>query len=91
MTEQLRRFRDRYAGFVPGDYEEYCDLMSKPMTWGDNITLQAAADFYGCEIFILTSYQQEAIIRVLPEGRPSEQKIWLAFWAEVHYNSLHLS
>lgn len=89
MVRQLRKRPDKYASFVPGDFAQYCDSMSRSSTWGDHITLQAAADYYGLKIAIVTSYVSNVVLEILPEVQRSERVIWLAFWAEVHYTSLY--
>ena len=52
-------------------------------TWGDHVTLQAAADAYGVRICILTSFLSDAVISIDPMVLRSEDDLWLAFWAEV--------
>lgn len=54
VVKMLRAEPDAYAAFVcegDGDtYEEYCANMSRDGTWGDAITMQAAADAYGVKV-----------------------------------------
>ena len=40
--------------FVPEDYASYVAEMARETTWGDHITLQAAADAYGLGPHIIT-------------------------------------
>jgi hypothetical protein len=40
--------------FVPDDYRTYVDKMARDGTWGDHLTLQAAADAYGVRIMVIT-------------------------------------
>lgn len=56
--------------------------MSCDGTWGDHVTLQAAADALGLRIHVLSDYLQEAYIEVLPELRKSTKVLQLCFWAE---------
>ena len=73
--------------------------MSRLGTWGDHLTLQAAADAYGVRICLVTSFTEGAIIHICPTQLPQQAAygaqqrgdgpaLWLSFWAEVHYNSL---
>ncbi|KHG29033.1 OTU domain-containing [Gossypium arboreum] len=62
---------------------------SRTSEWGDHLTLQAAADWYGVKIFILTSFKDTCYIEILPHYQKSERIIFLSFWAEVHYNSIY--
>ncbi|TKY51617.1 Ovarian tumor, otubain [Spatholobus suberectus] len=57
--------------------------------WGDHVTLQAAADWYGVKIFVITSFKDTCYIEILPLIQKSGRVIFLSFWAEVHYNSIY--
>ena len=41
--QQLQLQPERYSMYVPGEYKQYCAEMAKSSTWGDHVTLQAAA------------------------------------------------
>lgn len=41
---------------MPDDYRAYVDKMARDGTWGDHLTLQAAADAYGVRIMVITRY-----------------------------------
>jgi hypothetical protein len=43
VVDQLCCFPERYKDYVSADYHEYCSSMSKLGTWGDHVSLQAAA------------------------------------------------
>lgn len=70
-------------------YDDYLEKMSKNGEWGDNVTLQAAADSYGVKIFVITSFKDTCYIEILPSIQKSKRVIFLSFWAEVHYNSIY--
>ncbi|XP_048607747.1 OVARIAN TUMOR DOMAIN-containing deubiquitinating enzyme 9 isoform X3 [Brassica napus] len=57
--------------------------------WGDHVTLQAAADWYGVRMFVITSFKDTCYIEILPHLQKSNRLICLSFWAEVHYNSIY--
>ena len=86
---QLRRERARYSVFVPEDYGAYVDEMARETTWGDHITLQAAADAYGVAMCVISSYKDNFVIEIQPTAKRSERVLWISFWAEVHYNSIY--
>jgi len=94
VVKMLRAEPDAYAAFVcegDGDtYEEYCANMSRDGTWGDAITMQAAADAYGVKICMLTSYRESFFVEIEPRHKSSTSSLTLmiSFWAEIHYNSL---
>ncbi|EFJ43151.1 hypothetical protein VOLCADRAFT_96682 [Volvox carteri f. nagariensis] len=89
VVETLRKRASSYSGYVPGDYDEYCTSMAKSGTWGDHVTLQAAADHYGLRIQVVTSFAHSPLIYIDPATRLSPRTLYLSFWAEVHYNSLY--
>ncbi|KAK4263430.1 hypothetical protein QN277_028836 [Acacia crassicarpa] len=89
ITNQLYSHPELYAGYVPMAYSDYLRKMGKGGEWGDHVTLQAAADWYGVKIFVITSFKGTCYIEILPQIQKSERVIFLSFWAEVHYNSIY--
>nr|GMD27232.1 OTU domain-containing protein DDB_G0284757-like [Ipomoea batatas] len=89
IVNQLKSCREIYEGYVPMAYDDYLHKMSKSGEWGDHVTLQAAADLYGVKIFVITSFKDTCYIEIVPNIQKSERVIFLSFWAEVHYNSIH--
>lgn len=94
VVKQLKDQRDQYDGFIFEEtYESFLGSMARSETWGDHVTLQAAADSFRVRICIITSYPVKPFIHVLPVNVDEDhgqtlRTIWLAFWAEVHYSSL---
>ena len=79
----------RYKDFVDyEDYTSYVSCVASAGSWGDHITLQAAADAYGLQINLLTSFEHEPLIEIKPAELKSRRTIWLTFWAEIHYNAV---
>ncbi|KAI9126413.1 hypothetical protein K1719_002834 [Acacia pycnantha] len=89
ISNQLYSHPELYAGYVPMAYSDYLRKMGKSGEWGDHVTLQAAADWYGVKIFVITSFKDTCYIEILPQIQKSERVIFLSFWAEVHYNSIY--
>lgn len=89
ITQQLKCHPEMYGGYVPMAYNDYLKKMSKSGEWGDHVTLQAAADWFGVKIFVLTSFKDTCYIEILPHIEKSKRVIFLSFWAEVHYNSIY--
>lgn len=89
IVNQLRSHPELYEGYVPMKYDEYVKKLAKSGEWGDHVTLQAAADFYGVRICLLTSFKDTCFIQILPRYKKSTRVIFLSFWAEVHYNSIY--
>jgi hypothetical protein len=44
----------------------HCSDMSRLGTWGDHITLQAAADTYGVGVCLITSFLENSVIGITP-------------------------
>ncbi|EPS59964.1 hypothetical protein M569_14841, partial [Genlisea aurea] len=91
VVNQLKSRSELYRNFVPMAYDDYLKKMRRNGEWGDHVTLQAAADFFGIRIFVLTSYKDTCYIEILPAVQMSNKLACLSFWAEVHYNSIYPS
>nr|XP_043631814.1 OVARIAN TUMOR DOMAIN-containing deubiquitinating enzyme 12-like [Erigeron canadensis] len=89
IVDQLESHAEIYEGYVPMVYSDYLKNMAKVGEWGDHVTLQAAADLYGIKIFVITSFKDTCYIEIVPSVQRSNRVIFLSFWAEVHYNSIH--
>ncbi|GLI64673.1 hypothetical protein VaNZ11_008025 [Volvox africanus] len=89
VVNTLRDRASSYSCYVPGEYGQYCTSMAKSGTWGDHVTLQASADYFGLRIMVVTSFPESPVIYVDPAATRSPRTLYLSFWAEVHYNSLY--
>ncbi|KAI5063445.1 hypothetical protein GOP47_0021992 [Adiantum capillus-veneris] len=89
VVTQLASHPEYYEGYVPMKYSDYVKAMARSGEWGDHVTLQAAADFYGVRICLLTSFKDTSFVQILPRQTKSKRVIFLSFWAEVHYNSVY--
>eukprot|EP00929_Paragymnodinium_shiwhaense_P039855 TRINITY_DN20878_c0_g1_i1.p1 TRINITY_DN20878_c0_g1~~TRINITY_DN20878_c0_g1_i1.p1 ORF type:complete len:184 (-),score=35.63 TRINITY_DN20878_c0_g1_i1:490-1041(-) len=88
---QLKTNPEFYVGFVPGSFEEYVADMSRDGSWGDHVTLQAAADALGTKIHVLTNphgYITDGLIEVAPRQQKSSKVLRVSYWQDVHYNSV---
>jgi len=88
-VKQLKTTQEAYADYVSMDYAEYVKNMSKNGEWGDHVTLQAASDYYGVKIRLITSFKDTCFIEIVPTKEKSPREIYLSFWAEIHYNSIY--
>jgi len=80
---------ERYSPFVIGDWQAYLAAAARPGTWGDHVTLQAAADAFGCTVCVVTSYAASGYLEVAPLVRKNQRALWVALHAEVHYTTLY--
>lgn len=51
--------------------------------------MQAASDYFGVRISLITSFRDTCFIEITPVVQKSKREIYLSFWAEVHYNSIY--
>ena len=81
------------------DFDAYCDDMARNATWGDELTLAAAADAYGVEVHVLQSSPPAADAwhltyapQLLPAGAPPRKalRVFVAYIAPVHYDAIVL-
>jgi len=90
VMAQMKCDPESYSVFVPDEeFSDYVARMSRDGTWGDHLTLQAAADAYGVRLCVITSYAESFLIEITPKKLKSHRVLWLSFWAEVHYNSIY--
>ncbi|KXZ53403.1 hypothetical protein GPECTOR_7g1299 [Gonium pectorale] len=90
VVSTLRDHPDQYRCYVSDKpYDVYCADMGRSGTWGDHVTLKAAADAYGIKIVVVASFANSPVINIEPERQTNSRTLFLSFWAEVHYNSLY--
>ncbi|KAG0583118.1 hypothetical protein KC19_3G111300 [Ceratodon purpureus] len=88
VVSQLAEAPDSYSSHVPMDYNQYLENMARDGEWGDHVTLQAAADFFGMKISLITSFKDSCFIEIIPVQQKSQRGLFLSFWSEIHYNSI---
>ncbi|GJY50294.1 OTU domain-containing protein [Tanacetum coccineum] len=102
---QLRSYPKLYQNFVDLDgpeadvhlaYSEYVNSMSRDGAWGDECTLQAAADFFQVMFVVITSLEGVLVKEFRPYGMEEdeypEKGLFLSCLYEndeKHYNILH--
>ncbi|PWA63638.1 high mobility group B protein 14 [Artemisia annua] len=70
-------------------YLEYIKITSRDGEWGDEYTLQVAADFFEVIIVVLTSDEQVAVNDYFPHGVDDhKQVLFLSCLDEKYYNSM---
>ncbi len=82
VIKQLVEHPEYYSRFVPGNYEIYCWKMAQNHVWGDHLTLQAAADRYGIQISLITSYKDSPYMHIMPREIKSSRILWLSFFGK---------
>ena len=89
VVTQLTNNPHLYQTFVLTNYNLYCMKMAEYSVWGDNVTLQAAADTLGVRINLITSIKDTVLIQITPNTQKSSRVLWLSFISQYHYNSLY--
>lgn len=86
-----------YAPFVFAEtFDNYITKMAKTKEWGDNLTLQAASDFFKIKILLVTSYPDKPLIEIVPSQSEIQSNchnritkiVHLSFFSELHYNAI---
>lgn len=83
VCKHLKKNPEDFREFVPEDFDTYCYHMSRKGTWGDHVTLKAAADCFGVNIWLLTSYPDAAVLEIQGKAKKTDRILYLSFWAEV--------
>lgn len=74
------------------DWESYCDTMAMDgITWGDELTLIAAAAIFQAEILIISSVKEDACNIIAPPVHweiPIDRRLIIGHYHEYHYISV---
>lgn len=64
VCEHMLKERAFFGAMFEGeDFSAYMESMSMERTWGDELTLRAAADCFGCTIHLITSNESNWYLR----------------------------
>ena len=100
----LDQHRGTFCEHVEGSFDAFLAASQCLGTWGDHVTLQAAADAFHTTIVLFTSFDDDnhGIVSISPmfaggsgsgvsgaaENTRSDSPVMLSFYAERHYNAL---
>eukprot|EP01060_Flectonema_neradi_P005267 TRINITY_DN1349_c1_g3_i2.p1 TRINITY_DN1349_c1_g3~~TRINITY_DN1349_c1_g3_i2.p1 ORF type:complete len:442 (+),score=47.88 TRINITY_DN1349_c1_g3_i2:149-1474(+) len=86
VVNHLSTNSEKYSPFVDEDYRSYLKEMSRQDTWGDHVTLQAAADSYGLLFHVITSSEKSKCHQIRPRvaATRDQEPLWLSFCATPH-------
>jgi hypothetical protein len=99
---QLRRRAAAFAPLFesPHAFQLFCNDMARDATWGDELTLAAAAEAFGVEVHVLQSTADNWHLCYVPDvgaQQPAEQqraatrRVFVAYVAPVHYDAVVLA
>ena len=84
VVTHIKYNQSNYAPLVfRGSMDEHVQRMAKPCVWATQVELQAAADCYSKEIFVLTENHKGTIINGYPTS------LELAQNKATHFSSVH--
>lgn len=76
------------------DWDSYCNYLAQDASWGDHITLVAAAEIFRITICVISTVtapgHTDPITVIEPKARQSTKTVYLSHWHESHYSSLCL-
>jgi len=102
----IKAHKDFFSVFFEDteEFERYIKDMSGNGTWGDELTLRAIVEAYGCEAHVITSEEKNWYLVYTPEGSASKsdspptpagvpapppgKQVFLAYVSPVHYNAI---
>jgi len=89
-VEHIRDRRDFFGMFFEGDadFETYCRNMASSRTWGDELTLKAVGDAFGCAVHVVTSTEENWHLEYAPEEAKIDKICFLLYISPIHYNSV---
>ena len=64
----MRRLREEYGVFfIDDELDAFLTNMAREKTWGDELTIRAAVEAYGCDAHVVTSEANGWYLRYAPE------------------------
>eukprot|EP00920_Eleutheroschizon_duboscqi_P020163 GHVT01048006.1.p1 GENE.GHVT01048006.1~~GHVT01048006.1.p1 ORF type:complete len:451 (+),score=42.89 GHVT01048006.1:831-2183(+) len=70
VAEILRNKNTYEVYFEPSEFQSYIRDMAKLRTWGDELTLRAISDAYGCVVHVITSTEANWYLVYTPQPSP---------------------
>ena len=88
IVERMRSEEAFFGAMFEGDeFDKYLRAMARRRTWGDELCLRAAADWYGVLIHLVTSTSENWYLRYEPAASPPNKHCFLTYISPVHYEA----
>ena len=73
----MRNASDFFGMYFDGEHEfaEYLKDMARSRTWGDELTLRACVEAFGCVAHVITSESMNWYLVYTPESPPDERAL----------------
>jgi hypothetical protein len=101
VVAALRARADAFAPLfdTPRAFLRFCDDQACAATWGDELTLAAAADAFGVEVHVVQSTEENWHLCYTPEqpqaggdaAAGKTRRVFVAYIAPVHYDAIVLA
>lgn len=91
VVDYLGRNADKYAAFFEaGTWEDYLRTMAALRTWGDELTLRAAAEVFNIRIHVISSTETNWYIVYEPEKglQDDARNLFITYVSPIHYNTV---
>ena len=90
VAAHMRTNRVLFEPYVgdASDFDRYMQSMDMNKTWGDELTLRAAADAFGVEIHVITTDKEHYLLQYDPDASKSPRKLFLSYVSPIHYNTV---
>eukprot|EP00746_Dinoflagellata_sp_MGD_P058207 gnl/MRDRNA2_/MRDRNA2_249568_c0_seq1.p1 gnl/MRDRNA2_/MRDRNA2_249568_c0~~gnl/MRDRNA2_/MRDRNA2_249568_c0_seq1.p1 ORF type:complete len:280 (-),score=45.98 gnl/MRDRNA2_/MRDRNA2_249568_c0_seq1:62-775(-) len=91
VLSYLKQHKADFAEFFADEeWSEYLETMAKPRTWGDEMSLRAAAEAFAVTIHVLTSSEENWLLEYSPKADSDKgaREVFLTYVAPIHYNSV---
>ena len=91
IVERMRADEAFFGAMFDGadELDAYLATMAMPRTWGDELTLRAAADAFGVSVHVITSTETNWYLRYDPsDGSTPKAHAFLTYVSPVHYDAV---
>lgn len=94
VCEHLRSHADQFSFYIGDEHEwqRYLEKMAMSRTWGDELTLRAACDSYGCVAHVVTTEHDNWLLHYHKDGLDvsmppaGTRECFIAYVSPIHYN-----
>ena len=87
VVDYLKKHRQEFEGFLQGSWDRYVAYITAPGAWGDHVTLAILARIFKCEIVVVSDSPGHYYEKVITPPVIKKERILIAHYDEVHYES----
>ena len=91
VMDYIEAHADDYSFyFAEGEFADYCRKMRMARTWGDELTLRAAAELLQVRILVITSEEENYLLHYDPTSGDGStvRTLFITYVSPIHYNTL---